>query len=341
MPTDGRLTQLAGQALLTGEPDARISQLAGQALVLYLPAAVMTSLAGQVLVHKCQADLGILPGMLTHIDASPMTLCTLWKVTATDGDIVRYCNHTRDLTYQSELYKAAPIQPSNFQSSATLAPDNQEIVSPVTPDGFTEFDLLGGKWDFSKVEIVVVNYLNMSQGHARRIVGRIGEISLQNQRFTAEFRGLVQLLDQEIGDLYSPTCRATLGDSACGVDLGPFTHTATVTAVQQEQSIFQVDVVQADGYFKYGKATFTSGNNDGLSVEIKDNAGARITLMLPIRSPIEVGDDVTLIRGCDKTRATCRDVFGNVIRMRAEPDAPGRDRVLRFPRPPTPEPPEE
>lgn len=317
--------------------DARLTQLAGQVLVFVIPPVALTQIAGQALIHPCQADLGILPAMLSHLNGSPLTLCTLWKVTATDGTILRYCNHTRNLTYQSELYKAAPIAPSNFQSSSTLAPDNQEIVSPVLADGFTELDLLGGKWDFARVEIIVVNYADGSQGHARRIVGRIGEVSLQNQRFTAEFRGLTQLLDQEVGDLASPGCRATLGDAACGVNLVPFTHTTTVSSVQEPRSIFRVGISQPDHYFRFGKATFTSGDNSGLSMEIKDNVGDRIVLALPIRSEIDPGDGVTLIIGDDKTRATCRDVFNNALRFRGEPDLPGRDRVLRFPRRPTPD----
>jgi uncharacterized phage protein (TIGR02218 family) len=316
--------------------DARVTQLAGQALYIYLPNARMTQLGGQILVHRCEAPLGIGNDMLMHLDCNVTNLCTLWKVTSTAGTIIRYCNHTRDITYNSELYTAFAIQPSSFDSTNTLAANNQEIISPVTATGFSEFDLLSGKWDFARVEISVINYLNPAYGHARRIVGKIGEVTFENGRFIGEFRGLTQLLDQELGDLASPTCRAILGDAACGVNLAPFTHATSVTQVQEDYSIFHVGTTQANGYFRYGKATFTSGDNNGISAEIKDNIGARIVLMLPLFREIDIGDNVTLIRGCDKTRTTCRDVFNNTLRMRAEPDLPGRDKVLKFPRKPTP-----
>ncbi|MFN7948387.1 MAG: DUF2163 domain-containing protein [Blastocatellia bacterium] len=270
--------------------------------------------------------------MKDHLAGNVLTLSTLWRVEATDGTVVRASNHTRTLTYQNETYSPAPLDPTQLKLSGDLSPDNAEVNAPLLIGGFAESDLIGGKWNYARVEIITVNYLDVTMGAARRVVGYLGEVTIQSGQFTAELRGLAQLLSQEVGELTAPTCRATLGDARCRKDLTAFTHTATVSAVTDRRT-FTVSLSpgRADNYFAYGRAQFTSGANAGLAMEIRANAGNQITLLLPLRSQIAIGDSVTLSAGCDGERSTCRDKFQNVVNIRCEPDLPGYEKVLHFP----------
>src|SRR3546814_10269824 len=45
--------------------------------------------------------------------------------------------------------------------------------------------------------------------------GLLGDAVLKDVDFTVEVRGLSQLLQADIGEVYSPECRANLGDHRC------------------------------------------------------------------------------------------------------------------------------
>lgn len=68
-------------------------------------------------------------------------------------------------------------------------------------------------------------------------------------------------------------------------------------------------------------------------MEIKDwiAADSRVVLYLALPNDIQVGDELRLYPGCDKTLATCRDKFDNVINFRGEPFVPGSDFLARYP----------
>lgn len=83
------------------------------------------------------------------------------------------------------------------------------------------------------------------------------------------------------------------------------------------------------GYFDFGLITFTSGANNGRSMEVKSYVPGQITLQLPMPYDVAVGDTYTIVAGCDKSRDTCRDRFNNIANMRAFPFLPGIDQIVQ------------
>ena len=57
------------------------------------------------------------------------------------------------------------------------------------------------------------------------------EVTISDGSFTCELRGLTQALQQTVGEVYTPDCRAELGDARCQVDLGAITQSTTVGLV--------------------------------------------------------------------------------------------------------------
>ena len=86
-------------------------------------------------------------------------------------------------------------------------------------------------------------------------------------------------------------------------------------------------------WFKYGLAQWTSGDNDGVAMEISfsDPADGSINLFLEMPFAISVGDTLELQVGCDKLLSTCINKFDNVINFRGEPYVPGQDELLEYP----------
>jgi hypothetical protein len=87
---------------------------------------------------------------------------------------------------------------------------------------------------------------------------------------------------------------------------------------------------EADDYWKYGVLTFTSGNNNGFSREVKDFSSGEITLFLPMPYDIEAGDTYYIYPGCDKDPDTCKNTYDNFINFQGFPHLPGRDEVSQY-----------
>lgn len=96
---------------------------------------------------------------------------------------------------------------------------------------------------------------------------------------------------------------------------------------------FVSSISNTGGDFVGGTALFTSGANAGIGMEIKEHQysvanGAELILVLPMPYDINVSDNVTLTRGCDKTIGTCQSKFSNVLNFRGEPHVPGLDKIF-------------
>lgn len=139
-------------------------------------------------------------------------------------------------------------------------------------------------------------------------------------------------MQQTIGQTYSIECRADLGDDRCTVTLSTYTETGTLTGVTDNREFADSSRSEADDYFNYGMLTWTSGNNDGLEMEVKDfiNSTGTFKLLSPMPFTVQVGDQYSVYKGCDKTRTTCK-TFTNIDNFRAEPDIPGIDEAITIP----------
>jgi uncharacterized phage protein (TIGR02218 family) len=89
-------------------------------------------------------------------------------------------------------------------------------------------------------------------------------------------------------------------------------------------------------YLDGGVCTFVDGLNAGLKFEVRqfDPTTKTVTLYLPAPFTINAGspgDTVKIAFGCDKMRATCRDVFDNILNFQGYPDIPGNDKVFATP----------
>lgn len=270
--------------------------------------------------------------MKTYLAGSVLTLATIWKFTAKAGAVVRLTNHTRDIVFGGQTYSSAPVVPTEIERRLGLSPDNYELTIPYRAGEFEYSDIIAGLWRNARVEMRVVNYLDTALGHAQYTLGEITTLGVGHFACKPNIETLTHRLSQPIGDVYSPKCRVKrLGGPGCGVDLTTFTHTRNVVTPTNRR-VFTVDgTAQADGYFSYGTALFTSGANADIEIEIRKNIGNTITLMLPLPFDLSAGDDVRLIAGCDRTIDACRDKFSNAINFQGEPYAPTPETAYKVP----------
>jgi uncharacterized phage protein (TIGR02218 family) len=269
---------------------------------------------------------------LAHLSKPRLELASCWKITRRDGQVFGYTDHQTDIGPIDGLFYEAAVgySATDIESSSDLAVDNLNVQGIINSASITEADLMAGKWDRARFELFEVIYTNLSAGIRPLREGHLGEVVMGQQQFDGELRGMAQAFSQTIGELTSPTCRAGLGDSRCGVALGPLTVTGAVTSVTNARTWEDSTRAEAAGYFTFGTITWTGGANAGLSMEVKSHTGGGVVIMhLPMPYLLAVGDTYSMAPGCDKLRDTCRDKYSNIIRFRGEPDLPGQDELLQ------------
>lgn len=278
-------------------------------------------------------------------------LAVFWLVVRTDGQEFGWVDHDEDLTIAAHTYRAAfGLRPSETQSTTDMQPGSVDVTAFL--DVSTEEEIEGGIWDDATVLIFEAPWKPLPPSVLPTTVnilhqGTVGQITRRSGTFTAQLHGLLEQLDTVIGEVYTPTCPWQLGDSRCGVDLGPFTHTGTITHQSEGNdprlAFADVDSDRPSGYYNEGRITFTSGRNTGRTGDIRAWDSVTFRMHRPMPFPVEVGDQYTAIRGDDKRIETCNDVFHNIHRFRGFPHIPGVDQVFNNPLavPLFPEPPPE
>lgn len=292
----------------------------------------------------------ITPALAAHLAQDTTTLCTAVKITRRDGLVLGYTTHDIALTIDVDglgLVTYTPVhgyKRSAIASQLGLSTDNVDLEGLLDDEALTDQDLLNGLYDGAEVKFMLLNWQDLSQGIVKLRRGLVGQVTLHRTTYVAEVRGLMDWYAQVIGELYTPDCRADLGDSRCTVDLASFRVTTSVASLADHSFTVDLDgtpyqAVPADGspWFAGGAVLWMSGANTGVRAEIKDwlPASATVTLFLPPTFPVQVGDTLILEAGCDKRLQTCIAKFANVLNFRGEPYLPGLNKALDYPNPHT------
>jgi uncharacterized phage protein (TIGR02218 family) len=274
-----------------------------------------------------------------HLAGEVTTVCTCWRITRRDGTEFFFTDHDVDLLVDGNTYVAAVgYTRTAIAANADMSVDNMDVNGIFDDASITETDLRSGLFDGAEVRVFLVNWANPAEGMMALRRGRLGDVLVTPSGvFQSQLMGFGQVLQQTVGNLFTPSCRADLGDAKCGIDLdaGRWRKAATVTSVTDTRT-FTIAVSEpraVDGWFVDGVVSFASGANAGRSMEVKawTQATATVTLFLPMPSPIAVGDTLTLYPGCRKTTADCREKFANIVNFRGEPFVPGLDGLLQSP----------
>ena len=272
------------------------------------------------------------------LDSCVTTLAHCWKLMRRDGVVQGFTDHDLDIVIDGVVYRAGTgFTASEASSRFDLSVDGAEISGALADESLSDADLAAGRYDAAEVETWLVDWSDPS---LRLLTARstLGEVKREGQAFSAELRGLADLLSQASGRLYTAKCGADLGDARCRVDLSnPAFRGSGAVATIEGTSIFLASGLDGyiDGLFSAGRLIWTGGANSGLAIEIKEHrlisGQARLSLWQAMAEPIAAGDTFVVTAGCDKTFATCRDRFVNTDNFRGFPQIPGNDFIVSYP----------
>ena len=169
-------------------------------------------------VNLCSWRVRNIPaGLLSHLQGECLTLAYLVKLERTDGEVLGFTSHDSPLVYDSTTYSPeAGCQITTLRSEAGARVNNLDLQGALGSPFITDTDLRAGLYDGAELTVYLVNWADISNGALILGRGWMGDVTITDLAWSAEFRSLAQKLQSQIIEAYAPTCSAKqLGVAPC------------------------------------------------------------------------------------------------------------------------------
>jgi len=264
-------------------------------------------------------------GLLAAINRGE--ICTLFSIVAEDGSARYFTDHNAVIAVDGKTYiPSAGVTRIKMKATNNAEVSNQEVAATILdmPDD----ELKSGKWDNAQIEVSLCSWRTVADGKLIIFKGTIGVIQWTDEGFRADIQNYLRDLGRNIGNVVTANCRhqlfsgtTTAGKiNGCGVDRSGYITAGTVDYILTNRLKIKIATSgRPTGWASNGFIKFTSGNNIGLTAQVKihDVAGGTIgesvEFYLPTIMTVAVGDTFELTAGCDHTLATCKAKFNNVV----------------------------
>lgn len=345
---DTRVTQgggyvLADQANATG---ARVTEGGGYVLTLSQSLGVRDTQGGGYVIRGatadtrvCQANGYVLvrtlkPGCMTN-DVH------CWRIERADGRVFLFTSHDQTVNFRGDDYSpCSSLSQSALQTSSEFGSvENLDLSGIISSALISITDLWAGRFDGAEVEVWRVDWTDTSKADLLA-AGRCGALDMGSTSFKFEVTTASDRLAQRpILQPVTPSCRFKLGDARCTVDLEALRVMGNVTSIPspnvqtgaQRRIFTDTGRSEADDYFQLGSLTWETGNNTGLTVDVKLYASRQFVLERAMQYNIEVGDGYSVVPGCDRILTTCDTKFSNAINFGGFPHLRGTDDLQKQP----------
>ena len=282
-----------------------------------------------------------------HLNQAATTTCRLLKITLKSGAVYGITSLDRDVIYADSSVGSVTYSSLRgfdsfaIQSDISLSVGNSEALALLgQSSGITEEMLRAGELDDAAWILYLVNFNDLTMGHAVLDFGDIGQVrNRDDMTWKPELLSLIMRLKQPIGGVDSRPCRAIYGtppasQTGCGVDVTGLWVEGEVEAVGEETDrLFYGTVIPSLPASNYpARVDFLTGDNIGdvfATEEVSTTSnGNEIALVETTPYPIQVGDTYRIRRDCRKNyEADCIAINDNGINFKGEPHIPVGDAV--------------
>jgi uncharacterized phage protein (TIGR02218 family) len=157
--------------------------------------------------------------------------------------------------------------------------------------------------------------------------GVVAGINIAGAKVTITAKGKNNLLDQFAPrNVYQIGCSHNFCDVNCALNAASFTTGYTVGAGASAAFIPWAGTAPTNAaLYANGVIVFTSGVCAGQSRTIMNGDASGLNLAYPLYEIPSAGDSFTAQQGCDKTLATCKNIYNNLQHRRAYDFVPPPD----------------
>jgi uncharacterized phage protein (TIGR02218 family) len=265
-------------------------------------------------------------------------MADLYTIILVGGMVLRYSAAPTALSVSGHIFALGP----KFERSKTkvvIGIQVDELDVRIYPE---PTDLIGGvpflqavwqgQLDGALVQLERVfmpTYGDTSPGTVVLFAGRISDIDCSRTGIDLKCRSHLELLNIQMPRrLWQSSCTHNFGDAMCQFDRSALQLTfAAGTGSTRTQIATSVVPTPANLYVQ-GTIICVTGANSGESRTVANMAAGWVYVKLAFLSPILAGDQFRLLPGCDRTLATCQNVFNNAIHFGGFPYIPTRETAV-------------
>ena len=241
------------------------------------------------------------------------------RIVPVTGSPIYLTRHPRALVMGGHTYlSGSGYDFSGYSAEASLSPAMIDLEGVAGLAGIGYAEIASGLFDNARAYLFATTWNAPVEDEEPIVASFLGKTTLTDGRYKIEEMALIDALNQSVGKTYTPQCPKTFGSqtyAGCMKALGPLTVTGALSAVTSSSIVRDAARAEAADYFAAGTLQFTSGANAGLKpLEIKRHeADGTIEVFEPFYYLPVIGDTYTLIPGCRKRLADCRDKWNNVV----------------------------
>jgi uncharacterized phage protein (TIGR02218 family) len=122
--------------------------------------------------------------------------------------------------------------------------------------------------------------------------------------------------------LWQSSCTHVFGDPMCLFNRASLQASLACLAGSTETQILSTVNPTPAGLYVQGTVIGLTGTNAGYSRTISQMSAGTVSVKLAFLSPPATGDQFQLLPGCDRSIATCTNVFNNAIHFGGMPYIP-------------------
>lgn len=194
------------------------------------------------------------------------------------GSTIYLTDHPRDLVMNGHTYlTGSGYEFSGQASESSMAPGVVDLDGIAGIAGIGRDQIVSGVFDGARVYCFATTWVTPTEDEEPLGVAIMGKMTMKDDRYTTELMMLIDALNQNVGDTYTPACQKTFGGqeyAGCKVALGPITVTGTITDVTSTSVFRDSTRTEVPDWFGEGSIAFTTGANAGLKpLEIKEYVG--------------------------------------------------------------------
>ena len=166
-------------------------------------------------------------------------------------------------------------------------------------------------------------YGDTTPGTVILFAGRISDIDCSRTGIDIKCRSHLELLNIQMPRrLWQSSCTHVFGDGMCQFNRSSLQATFSAGAGSTQAQVATTISPSPANLYVQGTIIGVAGGNAGSNRTVANMGGGWIYVKLAFLSPIVVGDKFQLLPGCDRTIATCTNVFNNAIHFGGFPYIP-------------------
>ena len=273
------------------------------------------------------------PALIALLASSDQfVMADLYTITLVGGMVLRYSAAPTALAVNGYDFALGP----KFERSKTKVVIGTQVdeldvqIYPETTDLIGGVSFLQAAWqgqlDGALLQLeraFMSSYGDTSPGTVVLFAGRVSDIECTRTGIDIKCRSHLELLNIQVPRrLWQAACTHTFGDAMCLFDRSAMQATFLAqTGSTTSQIATPINPTPANLYTQ-GTIIGVTGTNAGSSRTVADVSGGWVYVKLAFLSPVVAGDQFQLLPGCDRTLATCQNVFNNASHFGGFPFIP-------------------